>query len=157
MNTRSHLWQKPLVGFQLQKKCTTVLSVSLRWLRDRIRTRTQFGRGATCHSSRHSTEHVVEYLHNEPKAAIARRTSARHTRFAHPAHVADWPCAWPRHRQAHSTNVGRIAPGGNRLFVSCAASVGSQRVDRCFVGTVRQRKAGQVLQTDGTRAQTARQ
>ena len=60
-------------------------------------------------------------------------------------------------REAHSADLGRPAPGGDRVSVSGAAPAGGEGLDRRLLGSVRQRQAGQFLPPDAAGAQAARQ
>src|SRR5207249_12075631 len=58
-------------------------------------------------ASRHSTEYIVEWLHNEPQTAVASGTPAGDARPPHPPHTAGRTLTRPRHRQTHSADLGR--------------------------------------------------
>src|SRR5215472_18994100 len=75
-------------------------------------------------SSRHSTEVVVECLHNEAYCTFPSRVPGRNARPTYPPHLAGWTHSWPRNRQAHTAHLRRITPGRDRLVVS-----GSHRLE----------------------------
>src|SRR4029077_12252040 len=83
-------------------------------------------------------------------------TTARHTRPAHPPNAA---CRiFPRscHREAHSANLGRTAPGRDRVVVSGTPPARSKGLDRGFLGAVGQAQTGQILPAHRPREKAAR-
>jgi len=102
-------------------------------------------------------KNIVEYLHNDPKAAWPRRVSSRYARPAYLTDPAGWSNTRSRSRQAHSEDLGRPVAGGDGIFVSGTAPAGGEGLDCGVLGAIRQRQAGKVLPAHGVGSEKARE